>query len=131
MSEVISATVEHPSPVAFDATLDRLTKAIERAGLTIFARIDHAAGARHANLTMPPTVVLIYGHAKGGTPIMLAAPQAALDLPLRVLVRDDADGRAFIAYHPIAPMLLAAGVPAALANRLDPAQKLLVEALQS
>ena len=131
MSEVISATVEHPSPVGFEATLDRLTKAIERVGLTIFARIDHAAGARNADLTMLPTVVLIYGHAKGGTPIMLAAPQAALDLPLRVLVREDADGRAFIAYHPIAPTMLAAGVPEALANRLEPAQKLLVEALQS
>ena len=131
MSEVTSATVEHLSPVGFDATIDRLTKAIEDAGLTIFARIDHAAGARNANLTMPPTVVLIYGHAKGGTPIMLAAPQAALDLPLRVLVREGADGRACVAYHPIAPMMLAAGVPDALATRLEPAQELLVKALQS
>ncbi len=123
--------VEHASPLSFDATLDRLTNAIERAGLTIFAQIDHAAGARSADLVMPPTVVLIYGNAKGGTPIMLAAPQAALDLPLRVLVREDADGRILVAFHPIAPMMLAAGVPEALANRLEPAQRLLIEGLQS
>ena len=122
---------EHASPLGFDATLDRLAKAVERAGLTIFALIDHAAGARSAGLAMPPTVVLIYGHAKGGTPIMLAAPQAALDLPLRVLVREDAGGRTLVAFHPITPMLLAAGVPEALANRLEPAQALLIKELQS
>ncbi len=123
--------VEHASPLGFDATLDRLAKAIERAGLTIFARIDHAAGARDAGLVMPPTVVLIYGHAKGGTPIMLAAPQAALDLPLRVLVREDADGRTLVAFHPITPVMLAAGVPETLANRLEPAQALLIKEIQS
>ena len=123
--------VEHASPLSFDAMLDRLAKAIERAGLTIFARIDHAAGARDAGLVMPPTVVLIYGHAKGGTPIMLAAPQAALDLPLRVLVREDADGRTLVAFHPITPAMLAAGVPETLANRLEPAQALLIKEIQS
>ena len=123
--------VEHASPVSFDATLDRLTRAIERAGLTIFALIDHAAGARSAGLAMPPTVVLIYGHAKGGTPIMLAAPQAALDLPLRVLVREDADGRTLVAFHPITPVMLAAGVPETLANRLEPAQALLIKEIRS
>ena len=122
---------EHPSPVGFDATLDRLTAAIERAGLGIVARIDHAAAARQAGLAMPPTVVLIYGHPNGGTPVMLAAPHAALDLPLRVLVHEDAAGRTLVAFHPIAPLMLAAGVPDALANRLVPAQHLLIEAIQS
>ncbi len=130
MSQINPSFVEHGSPFSFAVTLDRLTAAIERAGLTVFARIDHAAGARNAGLAMPPTVVLIYGHAKGGTPIMLAAPQAALDLPLRVLVREDADAGILVAFHPIAPMMLAAGVPDALANRLEPAQNLLIEAIQ-
>jgi len=130
VSQINPSFVEHGSPFSFAVTLDRLTAAIERAGLTVFARIDHAAGARNAGLAMPPTVVLIYGHAKGGTPIMLAAPQAALDLPLRVLVREDADAGILVAFHPIAPMMLAAGVPDALANRLEPAQNLLIEAIQ-
>jgi uncharacterized protein (DUF302 family) len=81
-------------------------------------------------MTMPPTVVLIYGNPKGGTPIMLASPLAALDLPLRVLVREDASGRASIAFHPIAPVLRLAGVPEALATRLEPAQRLLIEAIR-
>jgi uncharacterized protein (DUF302 family) len=126
-----SGAVEHVSSLGFDATLDRLVKAIERAGLTLFARIDHAAGAQNVKLAMPPTVVMIYGHATGGTPIMLAAPLAALDLPLRVLVRAGADGRTFVAFHPIASMMRAAGVPDVLASRLEPAQNLLIEEIQS
>ena len=81
-------------------------------------------------MAMPPTVVLIYGHARGGAPIMLAAPQAALGLPLRVFVRKDADGRSLVAFHLVAPMLLAAGVAETLANRLEPAQALLLREIQ-
>ena len=121
--------VEYASPVPFAATLDRVVKAIEAAGLNLFARIDHAANARDAGLSMPPTTVLIYGHGKGGTPLMLAAPLAALDLPLRVLVRQREDGRAAIAFHPIAALLRRARVPAELAARLEPAQKILVAAI--
>ena len=121
--------VEHVSPVDFGRTLERIRAAIRGAGLTIFAEIDHAANAREAGLAMPASTVLIYGHAKGGTPVMRAAPSAALDLPLRVLVREREDGRALIAFHPIAAMLRRAGVPDNLAARLDPAQKLLVAAV--
>jgi len=74
--------------------------------------------------------VLIYGHAKGGTPIMLP-PQAALDLPLRVLVREREDGHAVIAFHPVVPMLRRAGVPDELSARLEPAHRLLLEAVAS
>ena len=123
--------VQIVSAVRFQPTVDRLAKAIESAGLTLFARIDHAAGARDAGLDMPPTVVLIYGNAKGGTPIMLAAPLVALDLPLRVLVREDANGQAVVSFHPIAPMLRQAGVPDALATRLEPAQRILLDAIRA
>jgi len=121
--------VEQASPVPFDATLKRLTQAIEKAGLTIFARIDHASNARSVGLTMPPATVLIYGAAKGGTPIMLATPLAALDLPLHVLVRAREDGGASVAFHPVADMLRRAGVSPDLAVRLEPAQRLLLAAL--
>ncbi len=123
--------VEQVSAFPFEPTLDRVTRAIEAAGLMLFARIDHAANAREAGLSMPPAMVLIYGHGKGGTPLMLAAPLAALDLPLRVLVREREDGRATIAFHPVAPMLRRAGVPEGLAVRLEPAQRLLVAAVES
>jgi uncharacterized protein (DUF302 family) len=113
-----------------EATTARVRRAIEAAGLRIFAEIDHAAEAARANLAMPPTRVLLYGRAEGGTPIMLAAPNAALDLPLRVLVRETQPGRAVVAFHPMAATLERAGVPKALSTRLDPAQKLLVDALR-
>ena len=121
--------VEQSSLLSFEATLERLTQAIQQAGLTIFARIDHAANARDAGLTMPPATVLIYGAAKGGTPVMLAAPLAALDLPLRVLVRAREDGAVSVAFHPIAATLARAGVPPDAAARLAPAQRLLLAAL--
>jgi uncharacterized protein (DUF302 family) len=121
--------VEIASPFAFEATLARIADAIEAAHLTIFARIDHAANAQEVGLTMPPTTVLIYGAAKGGTPLMLVAPQSALDLPLRVLVRESETG-VYIAFHPMAPVLLKAGVAESLTHKLDPAQGLLAQALR-
>ncbi|MGZ8329460.1 MAG: DUF302 domain-containing protein [Rhodoplanes sp.] len=74
-------------------------------------------------------MVLFYGHARGGTPIMLAAPQAALDLPLRVLAREDTDGRTVVSFRPVAQMLREAGVPDSLASRIEPAQQILVDAI--
>lgn len=124
-------SAEHASSLAFEPTLERLEQAIKDAGLVVFARIDHAAGAREFGLEMPPTIVLLYGSPRGGTPIMLAAPQAALDLPLRVLVRQDMAGQVVVAFHPAAAMLRLAGVPEELATRLDPVQRILVEAIQS
>jgi uncharacterized protein (DUF302 family) len=118
------------SPFGFEATLARVAEAIEAAGLTIFARIDHAENAQKAGLVMPPTMLMIYGNAKGGTPLMLAEPRAALDLPLRVLVRE-AEQSTVVAFHPMAPILLRAGVPESLAHRLDPAQRMLAQAIQS
>jgi uncharacterized protein (DUF302 family) len=124
-------SLEYASAFGFAATVDHLAAAIQAAGMSVFARIDHAANARQAGLAMPPTILLIYGSAKGGTPLMLEAPQAALDLPLRVLVREDANGGVRILFHPIADMMQRAGVPEDLAKKLEPAQKLLIKAVQA
>ncbi len=121
--------IERRSGRSLGETLALLRAAIDGAGLTVFATIDHAAAARKAGLAMPPTVVLVYGHARGGTPIMQAAPNAALDLPLRVLVREAADG-VRVVYHPAAAMLEQAGVPEELAGRLDGLQRLIDLALE-
>ena len=110
-------------------TLERVAAVIEEAGLRVFARVDHAAAAREFGLSMPPTTVLIYGHPVGGTPIMVVAPDAALDLPLRVLVREDGRGLATIVFRPIAGVLQEAGVPESLARTLVPAQTVLLNAL--
>ena len=125
----VPAIAEHLSPFPFDVTVERLVDAIANSGMTLFARIDHAANARSIGAAMPPTMVLIYGNAKGGTPIMLTTPQAALDLPLRVLLREHSDGTVSIAFHPVTAMLHRAGVPADAAARLEPAQRILLSAI--
>ena len=121
--------VEHASPLPFDITVQRLVQAITDRGMTLFARIDHAAHARDVGAMMPPATVLIYGNPKGGTPITLATPAAALDLPLRVLVHEREDGKALIAFHPVTAMLRRAGVPEDAAARLEPAQHMLLAAV--
>jgi uncharacterized protein (DUF302 family) len=124
-----SDLIEHVSPIGFAPTLDRLTRAIVAAGLQVFTTIDHAAAARAVGMTMPATVVLLYGNPRGGTPLMLMTPTAALDLPLRVLVREDAAGRTLVAFHPVRSLLGRLGVPDEYAKRMEPAQQLLVDAI--
>src|ERR1700676_4447119 len=87
-----------PSHATFEETLERLREAIAERGLTLFAEIDHAGNARAAGLKMPPSTVLIFGSASAGTPLMLKAPDIALELPLRVLVREEGIGGAVLAY---------------------------------
>jgi uncharacterized protein (DUF302 family) len=80
-------------------TVDRLVAGINAKGLTIFARIDHAAGAKEAGLPLPPTEVLIFGNARGGTPLMQANQAIGIDLPIKMLVWQDAAGSTWIAYN--------------------------------
>lgn len=123
--------VEQGSTLGFSETVERLTDAIMGAGMTIFAKIDHAANAREAGMTMPPATVLIYGNPEGGTPVMLSAPFAALDLPLRVLVRQREDGTAAIVFRPVSMMLEQLCAPPDVAARLEPAQRMLLAAIVS
>ena len=122
--------VEVLSRRTFDETVDRLTRAIKDAGLLLIARMDHGAGAQAAGLVMPPTIVLVYGHPRGGTPVMQAVPLAALDLPLRVMVREVSPELSIAAFHPIVPMLERLGVPAELSRPLERAQDLIRDALR-
>jgi uncharacterized protein (DUF302 family) len=94
------------SEASFDQVVDRLHELIRERGLTLFAEIDHARNAHDAGLEMPATTVLVFGNAKAGTALMLASPDIALELPLRILVREEVDGRIGIVY--IDPERLAA-----------------------
>jgi uncharacterized protein (DUF302 family) len=80
-------------------TMDRLEAAVTTRGMTIFARIDHAAGARDAGLSLRPTELLIFGNAKAGTPLMQAAQSIGIDLPLKALVWQDTSGDTWISYN--------------------------------
>jgi uncharacterized protein (DUF302 family) len=86
-------------------TLDRLEAQVRAKGLTVFARIDHAAGAEAVGMSLPPTAVLIFGNARGGTPLMQANQLIGIDLPLKVLVWQDSLGKTRLSY--LDPTLLA------------------------
>jgi uncharacterized protein (DUF302 family) len=80
-------------------TMNRLEAAVQAKGMTIFARIDHAAGATEVGLSLRPTEVLIFGNAKGGTPLMNSVQTIGLDLPLKALVWQDASGDTWLSYN--------------------------------
>jgi uncharacterized protein (DUF302 family) len=80
-------------------TMTRLEAAVTAKGLTVFAHIDHAAGAEQAGLPLRPTDLLIFGNAKGGTPLMQAAQTSGIDLPLKVLVWQDEAGVTWLGYN--------------------------------
>jgi uncharacterized protein (DUF302 family)/uncharacterized membrane protein YidH (DUF202 family) len=93
--------INKPSQYSVSETLDRVEALLKTKGITVFARIDHSGEAAKAGLKMPPTQVLIFGNPKGGTPIMLAAPTAAIDLPLKALAWQDGDGKVWLSYNDI------------------------------
>jgi uncharacterized protein (DUF302 family) len=80
-------------------TMDRLQAEIRAKGMTVFARIDHAAGAAEVGLTLAPTELIIFGNARGGTPLMQASQTAGIDLPLKALVWQDAAGKTWLSYN--------------------------------
>jgi uncharacterized protein (DUF302 family) len=80
-------------------TLDRLARAVESKGLTVFCRIDHAKNAVEAGLALRPTEVIIFGNAKGGTPLMVANQTIGIDLPLKALAWEDAAGQTWLTYN--------------------------------
>jgi uncharacterized protein (DUF302 family) len=79
--------------------MNRLEAEIKAKGMTVFARIDHAAGATEAGLSLPPTELLIFGNAKAGTPLMQAVQTVGVDLPLKALVWQDASGGTWLSYN--------------------------------
>lgn len=87
-----------PSAHSAPATMDRLETAAKARDLKVFARIDHAAGARSIGQTLRPTELLIFGHSKGGTPLLQCAQGYGLELPLRVLAWEDAQGKRWLGY---------------------------------
>lgn len=129
MNELDAGYVEHESSMAFQSTIDHLVGVIEKAGMTVFAKIDHAAGAKDAGLSMAPSTVLIFGNARGGTPVMQAAPASALDLPLRILIRENERGATLVAFHPVRQMLEPYKLLDELTDRLAKVQQLLVGSL--
>jgi uncharacterized protein (DUF302 family) len=91
--------VKIPSRHSVDGTVDKLKAILKAKDVTLFALVDHSGEAEKVGLKMPPTKLLIFGNPKGGTPLMLAAPSAAIDLPLKILVAEDSQGKVWISYN--------------------------------
>jgi len=100
-------------------TVDRLEAEAKAKGLTVFARVDHAAGAAAVGLQLRPTELLIFGNARGGTPLMAADQQVGIDLPLKALVYQDAAGRVWLSYNDPAWIASRFGLGAGVAGNVQ------------
>jgi uncharacterized protein (DUF302 family) len=116
-----------PAHGRVDEIVMRVEHALADAGMKIFARIDHAAEAHAAGLAMRSTVVIVFGSPKGGTPLMVARPTVAIDLPLKALIWEDESGTTWLTYN-MPALLDRHGLDRALAERLAPAGALLERA---
>jgi len=91
--------VDVPSNHSVDQTVDRIKDILQSKGITLFTVIDHSGEAEKVGMKMPSTKLLIFGNPKGGTPLMLAAPSVAIDLPLKILVWEDGQGKVWLSYN--------------------------------
>jgi uncharacterized protein (DUF302 family) len=103
--------VRKQSPYSVAETIDRFEKVIKEKGLAVFARIDHAAGAKTVKMDLRPTLLIIFGSPAVGTPLMQAQQTMGLALPLKVLAWEDSAGKVWLAYEAPADMAAAHGVP--------------------
>jgi len=110
--------VEVPSNHSVDQTVERLKGLLEAKGVAIFALIDHSGEAEKVGLKMPRTKLLIFGSPKAGTPVMLAAPSIAIDLPLKILIREDAARKVWVSYNSPAYLQERHGVPQELLQNI-------------
>jgi uncharacterized protein (DUF302 family) len=88
-----------PSNHSVDRAVENLKSILQAKGVALFALIDHSGEAKKVGMKMPPTKLLIFGSPKGGTPLMLAAPSVAIDLPLKILVWEDGQGKVWLSYN--------------------------------
>ncbi len=93
------AGITTPSHHSVDGTVEKLEQILQAIGVKLFALIDHSGEAEKAGLQMRPTKLLIFGNPKAGTPLMIASPSIAIDLPLKILVSEDGEGKVWISYN--------------------------------
>jgi uncharacterized protein (DUF302 family) len=122
--------IDIPSPYSVPETLARLESILKEKGVTVFARIDHSGEAEKAGLKMRPTQLLIFGSPKGGTPVMIAAPSAAIDLPLKALAWEDESGKVWLSYNTPEYLQQRHGFTADLVKNLAAASTLIQKAVE-
>lgn len=130
MPENNHGLIHTQSPRSVDETLQRLRAILESKGLMIFATIDHSGEAAKAGMEMHPTKLLIFGSPKAGTPVMLAAPTTAIDLPLKALIWEDAQGKVWITQNSADYLQQRHGFPAEFVKNLTGPAPLIQKAVE-
>jgi len=115
------------SNYSVDQTVEKLTGILQTKGVALFALVDHSGEAEKVGLKMRPTKLLIFGNPKAGTPLMLAAPSIAIDLPLKILVSEDAEGKVWISYNSPAYLQQRHGFPPELLQNIAVVEMLAVK----
>jgi uncharacterized protein (DUF302 family) len=118
--------VDKPSNHSVEQTVDRLKNILQSKGVALFALVDHSGEAEKVGMKMRSTKLLIFGNPKAGTPLMLAAPSSAIDLPLKILIWEDAGGKVWVSYNSPAYLQERHGLPPELLQNIG-----VVEALAS
>jgi uncharacterized protein (DUF302 family)/uncharacterized membrane protein YidH (DUF202 family) len=123
--------IDRASNYSVEQTVDRVKNILQSKGVTLFALIDHSGEAKKVGMKMPATKLLIFGNPKAGTPLMLASPSSAIDLPLKILVWEDAQGKVWVSYNSPGYLLERHDLPQALLPNLAVVETLVMEATKS
>jgi uncharacterized protein (DUF302 family) len=121
---------EVASPHTVDETVNRLESVLAERGVQVFAVVDHSGEAEKVGMKMRPTKLVIFGNPKGGTPVMLAAPTLAIDLPLKALVWEDENGKVWVSYNSPEYLQQRHGVPQDLIKNIAVAGALVAKAVE-
>ena len=113
-----------------DETVQKLQEVLQSKGVKLFALVDHSGEAERAGMQMRPTKLLIFGNPKGGTPLMLASPSIAIDLPLKILVAEDTQGKVWISYNSPEYLKERHGLPPDLVQNIAVVETLAAQAAQ-
>jgi uncharacterized protein (DUF302 family) len=118
------------SPHSVDETVQRLESVLAQRGLQVFALVDHSGEAAKVGMKMRPTKVLIFGSPKGGTPVMVAAPRVAIDLPLKALISEDDNGKVWVTYNSPEYLQQRHGIPDDLVKNIAGVGALVAKAVE-
>lgn len=122
--------ISKPTRHSVDETVEKLKAMLQEKGIMLFALVDHSGEAAKVGLKMRPTKLLIFGNPKGGTPLMIASPSIAIDLPLKILVAEDESGKVSLSYN--SPVFLQErhSLPAALLQNIAVVEALVAKAAE-
>ena len=129
-SSTDNGIITQPSNHSVDQTVHKLKAILQGKGVTLFALVDHSGEAEKVGMKMHPTKLLIFGSPKGGTPVMQAAPSIAIDLPLKILIWEDAERHVWVSYNSPIYLQQRHGVPADLIKNIAGAGALLAKAVE-